>query len=63
MFLSQNRQPAFSRGIPFVISHDSYYMSRAYSQKGILVNLELDCTPKFECDGARIADATTSSVN
>jgi hypothetical protein len=28
----------------------------------ILENIELDCTPKFECNGARIANTTISPV-
>ena len=32
-FSIQNRQPAFLRGIPFEISHDSNLMYRAYSHK------------------------------
>ena len=39
-----------------------YKIARCFSKK-ILVDLELDCTPKFECDGAWIANATISSVS
>ncbi len=62
-FWAKNRQPAFSRGIPFEISQDLVLtVSSLFSQR-ILENLELDCTPKFECNGARIADAMISSVS
>ena len=59
----QNHRPAFSCGIPFEISHDLVLtVSSLFSQR-ILENLELDCTPKFECNGAWIADATSSPVS
>ena len=61
-FSTKNRQPAFSCGIPFEISHDLVLTVSSLFSQSILENLELDCTPKFECNGAWIADATTSPV-
>jgi hypothetical protein len=52
----------FSCGIPFEISHDLVLTVSSLFSQSILENMELDCTPKFECNGACIADATTSPV-
>ncbi len=38
-------------------------MFQARSLKCIYVYFDFDCTPKFECYGARIANATISPVS